>query len=87
MSLSLSSPPHPTPTPNHTHTADKFIWPGFGENIRVLKWIFERMDAPAGSSDKAKDSAIGWLPTEVCDGGVWWWWLWWWWWWLLWWRW
>lgn len=36
----------------------KFIWPGYGENSRVLKWIFERCsgDAPA------TDTAIGRLP-------------------------
>ncbi|MCK6615769.1 MAG: phosphoenolpyruvate carboxykinase (GTP) [Ignavibacteriaceae bacterium] len=38
----------------------KFIWPGFGDNIRVLKWIFERLE---GGGD-AKDSAIGIVPTE-----------------------
>ena len=33
----------------------KFIWPGFGENSRVLKWIFERCDDTA----QAVDSPIG----------------------------
>ena len=37
----------------------RFLWPGFGENSRVLKWIFERID---GSAD-AVDTAIGRLPT------------------------
>lgn len=27
----------------------KFIWPGYGENMRVLKWMFERMDNKAGA--------------------------------------
>jgi phosphoenolpyruvate carboxykinase (GTP) len=35
-----------------------FVWPGFGENSRVLEWIFRRCDAELG----ANDSAIGRLP-------------------------
>ncbi len=35
-----------------------FAWPGFGENSRVLEWIFRRCDAELG----ANDSAIGRLP-------------------------
>ena len=37
----------------------KFMWPGFGENCRVLKWVFERC---AGTAD-AIDTPIGKLPT------------------------
>ncbi len=37
----------------------KYIWPGFGENSRVLKWIFERCE---GSAD-AEETPIGNLPT------------------------
>lgn len=39
---------------------DKFLWPGFGENSRILKWIFERCDGVAS----AQLSAIGYLPVE-----------------------
>lgn len=38
----------------------RFLWPGFGENSRVLKWVFERVN---GSVD-AVDTAIGRLPAE-----------------------
>ncbi|WP_233616216.1 phosphoenolpyruvate carboxykinase (GTP) [Actinomadura harenae] len=38
----------------------RFIWPGFGENSRVLKWIVDRLN---GKADAAK-SAIGQLPTR-----------------------
>ena len=36
----------------------QFIWPGFGENSRVLKWIFERCEGTA----KAVETPIGNLP-------------------------
>jgi len=41
----------------------KFLWPGFGENIRVVDWICRRV---ASSTDDvtAKSSAVGMLPTE-----------------------
>ncbi len=37
-----------------------FLWPGYGENSRVLKWIFERGTGKA----KGMDTAIGRLPDE-----------------------
>ena len=37
----------------------KFIWPGYGENSRVLKWVCERLDGKA----QARETAIGLLPT------------------------
>jgi phosphoenolpyruvate carboxykinase (GTP) len=37
----------------------KFVWPGFGENSRVLKWAIERI---AGTAD-ARETAIGRVPT------------------------
>jgi len=39
----------------------KFLWPGYGENSRVLKWIFERCDGKA----HAVDTPIGRLPTPA----------------------
>jgi len=36
----------------------KFLWPGFGDNSRVIRWIFERV---SGAGD-AVESPIGWLP-------------------------
>ena len=38
----------------------KFMWPGYSENSRVLKWIFERCDGKA----QAVDTPIGRLPAE-----------------------
>ena len=38
-----------------------FLWPGFGENSRVLEWIVGRLD---GTAD-AQDTAIGRLPTKA----------------------
>lgn len=37
-----------------------FLWPGFGDNIRVLKWIWDRIE----DKDVGKDSPIGLLPKD-----------------------
>ena len=39
----------------------KFLWPGFGENSRVLKWMCERIEGKAG----AQETPIGLLPNET----------------------
>ena len=36
----------------------QYIWPGFGENVRVLQWIVARCEGKAG----AQESAVGWMP-------------------------
>ncbi len=38
----------------------KFLWPGFGDNLRVLEWIIDRCSGKAG----AQETAIGNLPRE-----------------------
>jgi phosphoenolpyruvate carboxykinase (GTP) len=38
----------------------EFLWPGFGDNSRVLKWIFERCDGDA----EAVETPVGLLPTR-----------------------
>ncbi|ALG14357.1 phosphoenolpyruvate carboxykinase (GTP) [Kibdelosporangium phytohabitans] len=37
----------------------QFLWPGFGENSRVLKWAIERIEGKAA----AHETPIGWVPT------------------------
>ncbi len=39
----------------------RFLWPGFGENSRVLKWAIERIEGKAA----AAETAIGYVPTSA----------------------
>ena len=38
---------------------NKFLWPGYGENLRVLEWVLER----ARGEGKAQETPIGYVPT------------------------
>lgn len=42
----------------------KFIWPGFGENSRVLEWVFER-SGENPTQDNATKTPIGWIPKSL----------------------
>jgi phosphoenolpyruvate carboxykinase (GTP) len=39
-------------------TDGRFLWPGFGENIRVLKWAIERLEGTAA----AVETPVGYVP-------------------------
>jgi phosphoenolpyruvate carboxykinase (GTP) len=38
----------------------KFLWPGFGENVRVLKWMLERIEG----KEHARETPVGLIPTH-----------------------
>ena len=46
----------------------KFLWPGFGDNLRVLEWMLKRCEGTAG----AVDTPVGWFPRadDVDLGGL-----------------
>ncbi len=44
----------------------KFLWPGYGENMRVLKWIIERVEGKAS----ARETPLGFVPTQLDMTGM-----------------
>jgi len=64
--LSLNKPPHKVPRIYHVNwfrlnAQGKFLWPGFGENLRVLEWVLKRLD---GDNSIGEESPIGILPKK-----------------------
>uniref|UniRef100_A0A7E4URY4 Phosphoenolpyruvate carboxykinase [GTP] n=1 Tax=Panagrellus redivivus TaxID=6233 RepID=A0A7E4URY4_PANRE len=62
--LSLDKPPHQVPKIYHVNwfrkdANGKFLWPGYGDNIRVIDWVIRRLDGEEGIG---KDTAIGVVP-------------------------
>ena len=51
-----------------TDAEGHFVWPGFGDNMRVLAWILDRCDGKVG----ATMSPIGYLPLpeDICTEGL-----------------
>ena len=48
-------------------TSGKFLWPGFGENSRVLEWVLAR--CAANPTVPTKETPIGFVP-DVEKGGL-----------------
>ncbi|VDN53774.1 unnamed protein product [Dracunculus medinensis] len=67
--MKLGQPPHKVPKIFHVNwfreTDDhKFMWPGYGENIRVLDWILRRCSDDLEISNIAIETPIGYIPKK-----------------------
>jgi GTP-dependent phosphoenolpyruvate carboxykinase len=48
----------------------KFVWPGYGENARVLKWIFERLNGKAAAKTSPPASSGSRSETMVANSAI-----------------
>lgn len=81
--LSMETRKGPTQLPKIFHVnwfrkdpkTGSFLWPGFGENARVLEWVFKRCGRTA-EDEGATKSIVGWIPqsnainTEGLGGNI-----------------
>lgn len=49
---------------------NQFLWPGFGENIRVIDWIFRRLTNDSSKKASAQETAIGLIPDQSTSDGI-----------------
>lgn len=47
-----------------------FLWPGFGDNIRVIDWIFRRLTTNADEQAAARQTPIGLVPDQSKSNGI-----------------
>jgi len=52
-----------------TDDQGRYIWPGFGENMRVLRWVREQVLAHNGT-ETARETAVGVVPTPQAIGAA-----------------
>jgi phosphoenolpyruvate carboxykinase (GTP) len=50
-----------------TDDQGRYIWPGFGENLRVLRWVRAQVRSPNSTSD-ARETPVGIVPTPEAVG-------------------
>ncbi|XP_056594278.1 phosphoenolpyruvate carboxykinase [GTP], mitochondrial [Triplophysa dalaica] len=69
--LSMETRKAPTQLPKIFHVnwfrkdlkTGSFLWPGFGENARVLEWVFKRCSRTS-EDEGAQKSIVGWIPQQ-----------------------